>query len=254
MRVTHSKATVVEPNMTKNLMTSWMKCLAVLAVVSACGPAVFGNGKVVTQTKELPVFTKVTVGGGIQLTTSVGELSVLTISGEDNILAEHDISVVQGVLIMKPKPGSMLQPTKPIVADIRVPKLEAINASGASKVVTGVLTSDTAVELEASGASDIQTGLITAPDVNVQGSGSSDVTTSGITTTAKFEVSGASKVTATGLAAEVIDISISGSSHLKARASKEARGSASGASDVTIEGSPAVRHVESSGASDVVFP
>lgn len=177
----------------------------------------------------------------------------MVFTGEKNIISEYEAVVADGLLTIKPKPLTVLQPSKPLRATVTVPKLESLNASGAATVSTDTLSSDVAVVLEVSGSASVSTGLVTAPKVSVAASGSSEVKTSGITPRAKFEVTGASKVVATGLASEVIEVNVSGSSDLKARASKEARGSASGSSSVAVDGAPAVREIKTSGSSTVLF-
>ena len=80
MRVTHFECVGVELNMTSQ--TS-MKCLVgtlALLAASGCGPAVFGSGKGVAVTKEVPAFTRLSVAGAIAVTTTEGPLSVLTLT------------------------------------------------------------------------------------------------------------------------------------------------------------------------------
>lgn len=224
------------------------------ALVAGCGPVVIGNGKVVTVTHEVPAFSQLSVGGSIDLTVTVGELSVLTLTGEENVLEAHDVLVRDGVLEISPKDRMAVQPTKGISGSISVPRLDAIDASGATTVRTGVLESQNAVGLVGSGSATIITGTVTAARVNVAASGSSEIRTVGSTPLLRVDASGASDVEAGELASEVLELDASGSASVTAHATKEVRGSASGASDVTVVGSPAVRDIARSGSTSISFP
>lgn len=226
----------------------------VLLVAAGCGPVTIGDGKMVTKTRELPLFTGVSVGGPVGLTVTEGDLSVLTVTSEDNILPLLNIEVRGNLLVIEPKEGHGLSPTQPIKATISVPRLERLEASGSSKIVTGPLVSGTGVALEVSGSSSVTTGAVSAPSMTIQASGSSTVRCEGWAATVSLEASGASKVTASALAAEDLTVDVSGGSAVTARASKAAHGKASGASAVVIEGSPEVKDVNTSGSSSLRFP
>jgi hypothetical protein len=243
--------------MTSKITNPWTMCAVgflALAMATGCGPVVVGNGKMVTETKEVALFTQLEVGGGIDITVTEGPLSVLTLSGEENVLPQYEVKVVDGILSIGPKRNTSIQETQTVTGTITVPRLDVVHASGATRVTLGAITSPNNVDIQASGASKISTGLISAPQIHLAASGSSDLEIRGVTPLLDVEASGASKVVASGLASEVLSIAVSGSSNLSARASKEARGEASGASKVVVVGAPALQQISTSGSSSVTFP
>ncbi len=238
----------------KNLLSQSLICTLTLAFLTGCGPAVIGNGKVVTISQQVAEFTQVVVAGSVQLVATTGELSELTITGEENMLALHDWVVRDGVLRLQPKQGQWLNPTQPITATISVPRLEAVQASGSAVVTAAALVSPSAASVETSGSARVISGPISAPQVNLEASGASEIQTEGATTALNISASGSADIVAAGLMSEVLELSASGSCTVKARASKEARGDASGAAHVVVEGSPGVRSIARSGSTSVSFP
>ncbi len=219
-----------------------------------CEPLVVGNGKMVTTHTEVPSFIRVEVGGDVALTITEGELSTLTLTGEENMLPHYEVVVRDDRLVIQPKLGGILHQTKQIAGSITVPRLEGIEASGASEATAGAMVSATEVRLSSSGASKIKAGPITAPTVEVGTTGASAIETQGTTSTFRVSASGASTVVAPALTSERLELSVSGSAKVNARASREVKGSASGAAKVVVEGAPPVREVSTSGSSSLTFP
>ncbi len=241
-------------NSTRSILSQGYLVGALALVALGCEPVVFGNGKIETAQTELPSFVRVAVGGDVNLTVSVGEGTALTLTGEENIVPQYEVVVRDDTLMIEPKQLISLHQTKQIVASISIPRLEGIEVSGASEVTADSLVSDTAVNLETSGSAKIKAGEIVAPRVEIGASGASEVEARGTTKSLEIDASGASKVVASALASEVLVVSASGSAKVGARASQEARGSASGSSEVVVEGAPERRQISTSGSASVTFP
>lgn len=93
---------------------------------------------------------------------------------------------------------------------------------------------------------------ITMPEVvGIEVSGASSVTATGLAATYRLDASGASRVDLRNLAAADVELDVSGASDVDVSATGTVSGSASGASNLSIYGKPASVLVDSSGASNL---
>lgn len=104
--------------------------------------------------------------------------------------------------------------------------------------------------VKASGASDVNLSGVNNRTLSLELSGASKMTASGVTEQAAIEVSGASSLTAYDLAATFANVDTSGASRTRVNASSQLFADASGASTILYKGSPNVRR-NSSGASTI---
>jgi hypothetical protein len=101
-----------------------------------------------------------------------------------------------------------------------------------------------------SGGSQGQIAGIAADDLEIELSGGSGLTASGTARTVTAKASGGSRGTLSDLSATTVTVVMTGGSTAIVRASEEVRGSASGGSRVTVVGA-AKLNVQASGGSDV---
>lgn len=231
-------------------------CVAAISVVaSACSFRLDlggeeGSGRIVTTEFDLENFDRITVGSSFEVDIVVDPQArhAVSVDTDDNLLDELDIAVDDGTLRVRVRSGANISPTR-LSAQILVPRLVAIDASGASEVaVAGAMQADR-VTIGASGASDVDVD-VDADRVDVDVSGASDVEVGGATGDLDLGVSGASDLDADALAATSVTLRASGASTVRLRAVEGVAGQASGASSVFVDGGASV-DVETSGASRV---
>jgi hypothetical protein len=100
-------------------------------------PTVRGSGVGSFESRPLPPFTRITIGGGLEVTVNVGKNAPLELRGEDNLFKHVPSTVVDGEL--KLEPDSALKTTQPLRLVLGAERLEAVSAAiGARVTVHGV--------------------------------------------------------------------------------------------------------------------
>ncbi|MCP3996762.1 MAG: hypothetical protein GY722_17135 [bacterium] len=179
-----------------------------------------GSGTLVTETRDVAVFTEVEVGTAITLDIIVNpdvETSVFVIF-DDNLLDNLVTRVAGGKLIVELDGSVNLTGSADRRVEVTMPNLESLDASGATDVTVvgwSVQWVSEYIRIDASGASRVDLEDLKVRDVDVDASGASDVI---------LNVEGV------------------------------VSGSASGASKVTVRGNPTSVLIESSGASSIDLP
>lgn len=206
-------------------------------LVTACDEGILGTGEqgsgnLVTETRDVASFSSIDVGNALDLDVTIDP------NAAQSVVVTFDENLIDKVLTR-------------VSGDTLVLEIEgSVNLTGsAGRGIT--VTTNELVSLEASGASDVAVTGTTNELVALEASGASDLAVTGTTTSYKLDASGASNVNVRDLIATDVDLDVSGASSVDAYATGTIRGSASGASNLEIYGSPNSVLVDSSGASSV---
>jgi hypothetical protein len=204
-----------------------------IALLAGCGPslsdvAATGSGKLVSRSFNLSGFSKIDASHSAQVEVTRGDAYSVSVQVDDNLESRLEVSVTGDTLHIGLKNGAYNNVT--LKAQVTMPRLTGVTLSGAS-TLRGELAGEQLVA-SLSGASQARlTG--TAGDV-------------------KVEASGASQALLGDLAATNVEENESGASHVEVQANGSVTGEASGASTVTVSGSPTSVNVQTSGASQVI--
>jgi hypothetical protein len=198
-------------------------CLAISLIAQKTG-----NGNIVKKTIELPAFDRISVGGAMKVILTQASEQKVTVEVDENLLENLGIKVVDGEL--KLSSGSYRKATV-LKAEISMPKLIGIDASGASFVSTTNQFTGGLLSLEASGASHIIfEGAY--EKVVTELSGASKIKLKGNANTLETEMSGASKLDADEFETLNANIEASGASDAYVNATENLEIQTSGASKV----------------------
>lgn len=231
------------------LVTSMLSSAALLLTTSACQLSfASGNGAVVTETREVGAFRKVSVESGLNALITTGSRAV-TVKTDQNLQALVETVVVGEVLFVRVKQGTTITNSGALEASITNDVIEGLSASGAARV-TSAATATTDFGVDASGASNVTVAGVSASSISVSASGASHVTMSGSATSASLSASGASGLDFKAVPLTSATIDLSGASSLRATVSGSLSGSLSGASTATITGTPTTA-VSTSGGSTI---
>ncbi|RYG23706.1 MAG: DUF2807 domain-containing protein, partial [Chitinophagaceae bacterium] len=135
---------------------------------------------------------------------------------------------------------------------ITLPTLVAVHLSGAAKgTVSGFQGQNSVIRTMLSGASEC---TLDGAGINVQVdiSGASKLTASGTTDNLYGTISGASFLLAYGVAADEVDIAVSGSSKAYVAPVNSFFAEASGNSRIYYKGDPFTKHFETSGNAQII--
>lgn len=174
-----------------------------------------GNGKVVTENREINDFTEIELSGAYSVEIRVGKSPSMVISGEQNLLKYIRTRYDGDKLIIDTKKN--ISPRKEIKIKITVPELYYLDASGACDIYAENISSDN-FTLDLSGAGSIELN--------------------GRVEKFKVELSGASSLEAKNLKAKRVIISLSGAGSADIYASEYLDAEVSGVGSVTYYGNP----------------
>ena len=216
------------------LITSLLALSILACQVGGIGGSttISGSGNVVAQEYDLTDFDAVDISHAFNVDITQGETYSVIVKVDDN-LVEHLQVVKQGNTLkigLKPLQDFNVR-NATMEAEVTMPALSAVEASGASDVTANGFESTNAFRVRLSGSS---TAVLTgsAGDLTVDVSGSSDADL------AEFPV-GDARVDASG--SSTVTVNVSGRLDVDA----------SGSSDIYYLGSPTLGNIDTSGASSV---
>ena len=231
---------------------------AVLLCAGGClptivaAPTIMGSGITKEESRELAPFTSVEVTAAFEVAITIGPKQAVTLGVDDNLLPIVETVVQDGRLVVRFATNTSITTTTPQKITIVVPKLDAIVASGAT-TVNAMVEATATMTLEASGASSITVNGLAADVVDVKASGAAKVHLDGKGKRLTLHATGASKVFAPDIPFESATVDLSGTSRGELKATGSIDGSLSGASVLTVQGNPAKRSVQTSGAAGVTY-
>jgi len=197
------------------------------------------------QKRQVPSFTGIEVGGGIDLYLSQGTEAVAVSASEikyrDNIKTE----VKNGVLHIYYDANSNFHVewgNRKLKAYVSFKNLDQLEGSGGSDIkVDGTITVPT-LSLHVSGGSDFD-GKV---NINVDASGGSDVDISGTAKELNVEASGGSDFKGYELITDNTTVDASGGSDIYITVNKELNATSSGGSDIHYKGNGLIRNINGS--------
>jgi hypothetical protein len=200
---------------------------------------VHGSGNIVSETREIKDFEKVSLEGIGNLIIEQGDKESITIEAEDNIIPKIETTVRNGILVIDYKrPYFNIIPTKDIKFHLKVKNLSSINLSGAGNVECDKFETDK-LKINTSGAGKIKFN-VTAIDFEVDISGAGSAELSGKVEEQKIDISGAGNYQAKDLESKNCTISISGIGSATVNATENLDITISGVGNVNYIGSPKI--------------
>jgi len=215
-------------------IASFIVFVLVLALIIKAFYPVQGSGVEATQEHaSLQPFKALSLSGIGVYTVSKGELSAVSVTGDDNIIPLINVEVREGQLHIGLK-GSA-QPKLGVHVNIVTPSLEAVEVSGLVKLKSshGELSL-----IEVSGLASLEAQDLKGERLDVALSGAGEVTLIGEVKEMSVDSSGASVIDATALRATRGEVKLSGAGLIKVNASEALKVQLSGLGKVEYLGQP----------------
>lgn len=193
-----------------------------------------GNRNVVEETRELPPFQSLEIGGALSAYIQLADVQEVRIETDENLMDNVKTEVEGGTLFIKST--GLKNPTK-LNAYIKVTSLDMLKAAGATEVKSESVIRADELKIIANGAASLTL------DLDVQylestTSGAADVTLAGSAATHKLDVSGAGSLNAKNLVTRKANYMVSGASDASLHVTDELVGEKKGVADVTYIGNP----------------
>lgn len=213
------------------------------------GERIDGNGRVVTEQRNVGRFNSVDVGGALEVRVRQDAATSVKIEADENLQQYLEAYTEGNTLTIRQKKGYNLDPSREIIIYVSAPAFEDLDVSGASKLIGETPLTGNELGLHASGASEMNLELkVSKLDTEV--SGSSTMELKGSASRFYTEATGASKARCLELVTDEAKVDVSGASDAEVTANKQLDIEASGASHVRYRGNANINQ-KSSGASDV---
>lgn len=212
------------------------------------GEKIYGDGRIVSEEVNTGPFNSIDISGAMKVFVSQGSESV-KVETDRNLMEYVEIFTEGHTLVIRPKRGYNLRPSKAVTVHVAAPAFQDIDISGASEVIGENMLSINTMHLSSSGAGKIHLKL-EGDKLVTDLSGASKLNISGEVRDFDLGASGASDINCYDLVTETATISMSGASNAEISANKELRAGLSGASHVKYKGNAKVDK-STSGASSV---
>jgi hypothetical protein len=138
-------------------------------VISGNNNILKGSGNKKSMTKKVNDFNKIVVSNALDVVFTQGSKSDLEITGDDNIIPAVHTEVNNGVLLLGIKKS--YSASMPIIVSMQSPSISAITVTGASDVTLRSINTDK-LQINLTGTGDISaSGKVKSLSINVQGTG-----------------------------------------------------------------------------------
>ncbi len=197
-------------------------------------------------------FSGIRVSHAIKVIITQSDTESLAVSANDEKYLEDIITELDGgTLVIRSKNNSWTgKRNRQLKVYVSFKKLEYIDISGASDVVTVGVIKQPSLRLDLSGASTLR-GEIETGTLSLDLSGASQLNLKGTATVLKADCSGASDMNAYDLTVDLANLDVSGASDIEINVNKEIKAEATGASSIRYKGNASVTNVRTSGASSI---
>lgn len=207
---------------------------------------IFGCKAQKTQERQVSAYTKLEIGGGVEVIYTNSDTLSLKVSALENEIERVETKFENGILYINNK-GVF---KGPVNVYLKNNLLNEVLSSGAAKFKTTNVIKAESFSLNASGASSLKVRIQTNSLKSVQ-SGASNVALNGNTSVFNAELSGASVLASYPLTSSTVNISTTGASKAKVFATDKITANASGASNIKIKGDTREVNAEASPAASI---
>ena len=201
---------------------------------------VHGNGNEATETRNTSSFRRIQLMGSMNVEVKKGDVHVVEVSAEENLLPYIETSVDGDRLIVKFSDDINIDADKDILVKVTTPTLTEASVMGSGDIDSdGKFSSDDKIEVNVLGSGNVKMEL-NAPEVEAKITGSGDIDISGNTKNAVYSTMGSGNIKAEDLKAENTEAKTMGSGNIKAFASVKLKATITGSGDISYKGGGAV--------------
>ena len=226
------------------IMRIFLMTIAVLVLLSSCrlfgGKRVVGNGQIVTKDRSVNGFHNIDVRGEVTVRLRQDSMPSVRVETDENLFEYLDVHVDGNTLVIEPKKGYNLDPSKEIIVYATAAQFKEIDASGACTILSdNLISGNQELSIEASGATTINI-QVTLPKLTTDVSGSGEVSLKGMAKEFSGSISGSGTIKAFDLITDNAALDLSGSADAQITANQKLDVEVSGSGDVEYKGNASV--------------
>jgi len=209
-----------------------------------------GNGDMVTKTRNVGEYDKVSVGGSFDVKLYAGAEGKLTITVDENLLEYLVTKVDDGKLKIKWKKGTNVSHRSKILVTVPFKDIEAVSLAGSGDIYSDNVIKADSFKAALAGSGDIKLE-VDASSVSSSIAGSGDISLSGSANSIKCSIAGSGDIEAYDLSSNNADVRISGSGGIRISVKDNLTARISGSGNVYYKGDPKKQDVKVSGSGNV---
>ncbi len=220
--------------------------LLALLLIAACGDVdvdlgrdVDGSGTVITETREVSDFERITLAGEGSVIVTVGEPASLSIETDDNLLQHIETTVRGNTLVIETEDGIDIDPSDSVIYRVSTRELTGLTLAGAGDFDVASADADS-FSITLSGAGDVNVGALTAPELDVEISGAGRVELAGDVSTLDVTLTGIGNYEGADLRSARADVSTTGAGSATVWATDDLSATITGVGSIDYYGSPQV--------------
>ena len=210
-----------------------------------------GNGNVITKTRSIDSFDKVSIGGSFDVNLIDGREGKITIEGEENLLPYIETEVKNGKLKVQFKENTNIRTTRKLTITIPFEDIEAVSLGGSGNVTVKKRIEADNASFNIGGSGNIIAN-VNANTVKASIGGSGNIKLKGKTDNFKCSLAGSGSIKAYDLDANSLKASIAGSGNVQTSVSSKIKASVVGSGSVYYKGNPKHIDTNSIGSGDVI--
>jgi len=205
-----------------------------------------GNGNVITESRGVSHFTEIRSEGSFEVYISYDTIPSVKVEAEENLLHYIETDVSGSVLIIKTREHRNIDNNFPIKIFVKTPNIEGIELSGSGKIDCDNMTSSY-LDLDISGSGEM-TVIASCNKMKAKISGSGNMNLSGTANETDFDVDGSGDIHSYNLQQDTCYADISGSGNMYVYVNKLLDVRISGSGIVHYQGNPVVNiNIDGSG-------
>ena len=224
----------------KALSNTWIIVSVILIVVLGVTVAyfLFWPGNLKTEEMEFSGFTAVDVRWAFEVSIKQSSSYSVVISADEKIFDKIEVDQIEDTLVIDLEPGT-IDPTGLVrKAEIKMPDLNKLILSGATRGKADGFSNSNQFTLEVTGASSLDMNNINVGDAEIEVSGASTLDASGTAQDLRSRVTGASNIDLSNFPVSNADIDVDGASRATINLDGVLNANLSGASRLEYIGEP----------------
>lgn len=230
-------------------MTRLFTAILCSIVLYSCD-SIKGSGNIITETRTVNQFNGVKSSGSIAVEVMNGQVQLVKVEADDNIMPYVITKVEDGILNVHLKHNMSYTDINAKVY-VSAPLLSRLLVSGSGSITTATtLSSPELIELNVSGSGEMEAS-VDAPNVIAEVSGSGNLKLQGRTKDFDCSVSGSGDIKSKKLLSENTNVSVGGSGNAEVFASVNLVAKVSGSGNINYSGNPSSPLIEKSGSGSV---
>lgn len=224
--------------------------LVEILILAACNPIIKGSGDVISETRQVSGFDRITLSGSGDVIVTQGMGESLTIETDDNVMQYVKAEVDGGTLNLGFEEGiNIISPSR-LVFYVGVDDLTGLRITGSGGIEAETIETDR-LEAGISGSGNVWITDLTANAIRVNISGSGEIDLAGEVVAQDVNISGSGEYLTGDICSETVSVNISGSGDATVCATERLDTNISGSGSVNYYGRPSINS-SGSGSGEII--